>query len=154
MELQSTKHLVIPFLAFLALIPCFPGCSSDDDDDDATVDTGSTFLIKEEHDFETGDSVYTWQAPGGTVRVTVDIEDFHHGDVLVTIFDAAGSTIYQKLFWSFDGYWYVGDWEAHDVDFSQIGIAGPWTIELEFGEFAGDIDVFLESTASGVPDTP
>ena len=33
MELQSTKHLVIPFLAFLALIPCFPGCSSDDDDD-------------------------------------------------------------------------------------------------------------------------
>jgi uncharacterized delta-60 repeat protein len=154
MKLQSTKHLVIPFLAFLALIPCFPGCSSDDDDDDTTVVTGNTFLIKEEHDFETGDSVYTWQAPGGAVRVTVDIEDFHHGDVLVTIFDAVGNTIYQKLFWSFDGYWYVGDWEAHDVDFSQIGIAGPWTIELEFGEFAGDIDVFLESTTSGVPDTP
>ena len=150
-----SRRFILPTLALLAVIPCFHGCSSDDDDDDATVDTGTTFLIKEEHDLETGDSVYSWQAPGGAVRVTVDIEDFHHGDTVVTIRDAVGQTIYQKLFWSFDGYWYVGDWEAHDVDFTQIGVAGLWTIELDFDEFAGDIEVFLESTSSGeVPDTP
>jgi uncharacterized delta-60 repeat protein len=155
MHLRPGHRYIVPALALLALIPCFPGCSSDDDDDDTTVDTGNTFLIKEEHDFETGDSVYSWQAPGGAVRVTVDIEDFHHGDVLVTIFDAVGQVIYQKLFWSWDGYWYVGDWEVHDVDVSQPGVGGLWTIELEFDEYAGDIEVFLESTSSGPPpDTP
>src|SRR5262245_47872902 len=70
------------------------GCSDDDDDDNSTSQDTHSITIKEEHDWSFDVNDYTWNSPGPAAKVTLEIDDFHHGSMLVTIHDALGQIIF------------------------------------------------------------
>ena len=83
--------------------------------------------------------------------MTLDIADFHHGSMLVTIYDSLGMIVYSRLYWTFDWYWYI-DGEFTDIDFTDLGVPGNWTIVLEFSEFTGNVTLVVESTEDPPPE--
>jgi uncharacterized delta-60 repeat protein len=120
------------------------GCGGGDDDSDSSV-TPTSITIEEEREWSNDDSVHEWTSPGPVARLQLYVDDFNHGDMMITIYDAQGETIFSKVYWSFDGWWYI-DWEFSDIDFTDSGAPGLWTIVLEYAEFTGEITLVVEST--------
>jgi len=145
----------IPLVLLLAACVFTCSCCDDDDNDKSSETENNSITIKEDHDWSFDVNDYTWDSPGTTARINLEIDDFHHGDMLVTIFDSKGETIFSKLYWSFDWYWYI-DGEFTDIDFTDSGEPGQWTIVLEFDEFTGDVKLIVESTDAPPtePDVP
>src|SRR5262245_13059114 len=141
---------LVPGLLGLLLVALVTSCG-DGDHDKSSSSTAGSITIKEEHDWSDDHNTYDWNSPGPVARVNLEIDDFHHGDLLVNIFDSQGRTIFSKLYWSFDWYWYING-EYSDVDFTKSGAAGLWTIELSFSEFTGDVKLVVESTEDLPPD--
>ncbi len=139
-DLRREGIICVACLAVLVLFG--PGCQ-DNPDDDFVVITATSITIQEENVWETGNSVYTWNAPGGVVRMILEVDDFGHGDLRVRVFDVSGVEILDKLYLSNDNYYYFNG-EYYDVDFTDPGAAGPWTITLGFWEFTGDVHVIFE----------
>jgi uncharacterized delta-60 repeat protein len=150
----STARL-LPWLALLPLAAVLGLSCCDDDDDDSSSDASDREIkIEEERDWSTDDSQYEWNSPGQNARVTLKIDDFHHGDFRLTIYDAGGDLIYLRYLYTYDWYWFYGDWEVDDVGFTEDGDPGLWTILLEYGEFTGEVDVLVETTEEEPPPPP
>ena len=129
--------------ACLAVLVFFgPGCH-DSADDDFVATSQTSIAIKEELSWETGDSVYDWNAPGGVARMTLEVDDFSHGDLRIQVFDALGVEILDNLYKTIDWFYYI-DGEYYDLDFTDPGAAGRWTIVFGFREFTGDVHLILE----------
>ena len=144
-------------LAWLAILPLAAalgaGCSDGGDDHSSNV-SDTEIRIEEERDYSTDDSQYDWTSPGQNARVTLHIDEFHHGDFRLTIYDSGGHLIYLRTLYTYDWYWYYGDWEVEDVGFTDDGDPGLWTILLEYHEFTGEVVVLVETTEEQPPPPP
>jgi uncharacterized delta-60 repeat protein len=145
---------LLPWLALLPLLAMLPSGCCDDDEDSSSDTSDREIKIEEERDWSTDDNQYEWNSPGQTARVTLKIDDFHHGDFRLTIYDAGGHLIYLRYLYTYDWYWFYGDWEVDDVGFTESGDPGLWTILLEYHEFTGEVDVLVETTEEEPPPPP
>lgn len=130
------------------LLPVASCCN----DDSSSAASTTSITIQEERSYSFEDSEHGWTSPGPVAKVRLEVNDFHHGDMAITIHDALGRVIFSKIYWTFDWYWYI-DGEFTDVDFTGPGEPGPWTILLEYSGFTGDVTLVVETTAD-VPVEP
>lgn len=146
------RGLLLP-IAFagvlLALALGSGGCGDDDSDSESS---NRSITIEEERNYSFDDSDYDWDSPGPVARVRLEVNEFNHGDMAITIFDALGRVIFSKIYWTFDWYWYI-DGEFSDLDFTEAGEPGLWTILLEYSEFTGEVTLVVETTED-VPEEP
>lgn len=147
--LRSLKTQAWPPVC-LALAVAF-GMGSCSESSSSSVATETSIVIEEEREFSSDDSSHDWQAPGGVARVTVEVDDFNHGDMRIRVFDAKGVRIWQKTYNSNDWYWYI-DGDYIDIDLTDDGEAGLWTIILDFDDFTGDVELTLEALDEPKPD--
>jgi uncharacterized delta-60 repeat protein len=147
----AVSRRLIASLAALALAAPWTGCGSSDEDDDSSSEELVSISIIEEHEGSSDDNMYDWESPGPVARLTLNVESLLHGDLLLTIQDAAAATIFSRLYRSFDWFWYV-DGEFTDIDFTESGMPGPWKIRLQYTEFTGDVSLLVESTDAPPPD--
>jgi len=110
------------------------------------VDPGEkSILIQESGRFRSGPSLHDWRTPGKQARITVTIDDFAHGEVLVTIKDGSGALLHGARFRSLDGPASTGDWRKRESSITAEGEAGDWTVALEYEEFSGSITILADT---------
>ena len=122
------------------------------DDDSSSESSTASITIQEERSYSYDDSSYQWTSPGPVARVRLEVNDFNHGDMAITIYDALARVIFAKVYWTFDWYWYI-DGEYFDIDITSPGEPGPWTILLEYAGFTGDVTLVVETTED-IPSEP
>lgn len=137
------------FAFALALALGGGGCGDDDSDSESS---NGSITIEEERSYSFDDSDYDWDSPGPVARVRLEVNEFNHGDMAITIFDSLGRVIFSKIYWTFDWYWYI-DGEFSDLDFTEAGEPGLWTILLEYSEFTGEVTLIVETTED-LPEEP
>jgi uncharacterized delta-60 repeat protein len=135
----------------LALALACAGCGNGADDDDSSGGTDTSITINEERDSFSGESEHSWDAPGSAATVSVEIRNFHHGSVLVTVLDALGAAVFAQLYEANDWFWYI-DGQLTDVDVTAPGAAGAWTIDLDYSELTGDVTVVVDASDAPPPD--
>ena len=150
--LEATRfELKTPICLLLLLAFLASGCGYNDDT--SVTPTPTSITIQEERNWFNGNNLYEWNSPGPVARLSLEIDDFHHGDVWITVYDAMGRIIFSKYYWSFAGYYYI-DGEFVDFNFTDPGAVGLWTIVLDYWEFTGELTLTLESTTEPDTDEP
>jgi uncharacterized delta-60 repeat protein len=143
----------LALFALLALVLVTTSCSSDDDDDFVSS-TAQQLYISSEHNWFSGTETYDWDTTAGVARLEYKVRGFHHGNCRVRVYDATGREVFDRLYWYWNNVYVIGADEYLDIDFTDAGTPGRWTVRLDFAEFSGHVYLTLEDNLSPPPTDP
>jgi uncharacterized delta-60 repeat protein len=158
---MKPRHETLPLAASCLLVGIILGCSNSGGGGDSAVriNTGQQIVIEDDYSYQTRTDQYGWNTTATVARLEVSGHDFHHGSFRVRAIDAVGTEVLSITYWSWDNTWTIGDNEFYDLRYSLYGVAGGWTVILDFDEFTADLKVSLVDNLNppasvGAPPSP
>ena len=139
----GAQSAFIRFAIALALaVPFIGGCSNSSSDDSPV---SVTFLqIATEHELFSGTDTYDWASAGTVGRIELHVRGFQGGGLQIRVRDASNGLIYEKLFDHWDDLHILDPDTYLDIDTTNDGVPGDWTVEVEFVEFTGSMYLTVE----------